>query len=315
MNSLHSVPHRYWDRTLKPIASVKDGDSLWVDIRDSSDGQLTPTSTDQHVSQLDFSRVNPMTGPIEVEGAEPGDVVEIEVLEFRHRGWGWTAIIPGFGLLSSGDGPLDLNGPAFKAWKVDGEVVRASFGKMKASVPLRPFLGVVGTAPREYGRLSVIPPRENGGNMDMRDVTVHSRVLLPVFTKGALVSMGDSHLAQGDGEVCGTAVEAPTEVKVLFRVRKDLSLEAPLIRGQRGGREYREFMAFLGISGDLMQATRIAVRRAVAFLSHLMSPAEAYMLSSAVLDLHISEVVDVPNWVVSAYLPLEYLSPDVRDLI
>ncbi|EWG06470.1 MAG: acetamidase [Candidatus Aramenus sulfurataquae] len=317
MLTIHAVTHNKWDNSLKPIASVKDGDVIEVETKEASDGQITPSSTVEDLRGLNFDLIHPLTGPIEVEGAEPGDAVEVEFLEFKDMGWGWTAVIPGFGFLAqdSYTTPMDLSGPGLKIWKSDGEHSRATFGNIHVKVRNFPFPGVIGTALRAPGRWSTIPPRENGGNMDVKHLTVGSRVILPVFKRGALLSIGDTHLAQGDGEVCGSAIEAPLTVKLRVRLIKNAGISQPIFYFSKVKEmDYDEYLAYPGMSPNLWEASKIAVKGIISILSRYMTPLEAYMLSSATLDLKVSQVVDVPNWIVTAYFPLDVIEErEVRE--
>jgi acetamidase/formamidase len=301
--------HSKWDNSLEPLISVSDGDEIFVETRDASDGQINPGSTVADVEKLQFDRIHPLTGPIEVKGAEPGDALEVEFLEFKHKGWGWTAIIPGFGLLAEDvyTSPVELSSPALKIWKVEDETAKSKFGSLDVKIKIRPFPGVIGTALPQKGKWSTIPPRENGGNMDVKQLSVGSKVYLPVFVKGALLSIGDTHLAQGDGEVCGTAIEAPLEhVKIRLRLHKNLALSAPVFWFPKEC--YQECVAFPGIDQNLWEATKKAVKSAIGFLTKYMSAQEAYMLISVAADLKVSEVVDRPNWIVTCCVPTQIFS-------
>jgi len=313
--TIHSITHNYWDNSLSPIASINDGDVITVEIKEASNGQITHNSTEKDVSNLDFSKVNPLTGPIEVKGAEPGDALEIEYLEFKHKGWGWTAIIPGFGFISDehNTSPLDVQGPALKIWKADGKFAYAKFGDLEVKVPIYPFTGVIGTALPYRGKFSVVPPRENGGNMDIKHLTVGTKIYLPVFVKRALLSIGDTHLAQGDGEVCGTAIEAPMEVTLRVRLIKNVGLTQPIFVTRKVKEmEYEEYIAYPGIDQNLWNAGKKAVKGIISILSKYMSPAEAYMLASVAMNLRVSEVVDVPNWIVTGYLPKNIFEKEIE---
>jgi len=298
--------HSGWDNSLEPVLEVTPGETVTFETIDASGGQLSAASTAQDMKTLDFSRVNPVTGPVQVLGAEPGDALTVELLEFRPSGWGWTANIPGFGLLAE-----DFPEAHLKTWTF-GDGKTASFAD-GIDVPLKAFPGTIGVAPAENGLHSVVPPRVCGGNLDIRDLAAGSTLHLPVQVAGALFSVGDTHAAQGDGEVCGTAIESPMAVTVRFGLIKGANLpapqfetSAPVTRHLDGGGYY----VTTGVSPDLMSATRDAVR---AMIDHLgrtygLAPEDAYLLSSVACDLRISEVVDLPNWVVSFYLPKQLFS-------
>src|ERR1700682_917525 len=217
-SSIHLVRSRVhfgWSRDNQPLVSVASGADVTLETQDASGGQLSPGSTAAEIATLDFDRVNPVTGPIFVEGAMPGDVLEVELLSIEPGAWGWTAQIPGFGLLTD-----QFPAPWVHVWKLDGP--RAPF-RDGISVPLEPFCGVIGVAPAEPGLHSIVPPRRVGGNMDIKQMGPGTTLYLPVEVEGALLSVGDTHGAQGDGEVCGTAIEAAMVVDIRVVVRRDLS--------------------------------------------------------------------------------------------
>lgn len=294
--------HNVWDRNLEPALEIEPNQSVEFTIIDASGGQLDRSSNLAAVKELDFTRVNPVTGPVFVAGARAGDVLVVEILEFGVKDWGWTAIIPGFGLLAD-----EYPDPYLKIWELEKGATNARFNEA-IEIPLNPFPGTIGVAPGDPGPHSIVPPRSCGGNLDIKHLTAGTTLYLPVQVEGALFSVGDTHAAQGDGEVCGTAIESPMQLALRFSVRRDLNLEqpqyaipGPLITGQ----DPRGYYVTTGISDDLMEATRKSVRAMIQHLGdvHGLEPNEAYALASVAVDLKISEVVDVPNWVVSAFLP------------
>jgi acetamidase/formamidase len=295
-----------WDRTFEPSHIVRSGQEIVVDTQDASAGQIQPGATSETVRTLDFERVNPVSGPILVEGAMPGDVLQLDLLEVVPGDFGWTAQIPGFGLLTDA-----FPEPWLHLWTfADG---RASF-RPGISVPLEPFCGVIGVAPAAPGLHSVVPPRRVGGNMDIRQLGAGATLYLPVEVEGALLGIGDTHGAQGDGEVCGTAIEAAMTVHARVSVRRDLAIDGPEfdVRRplERPSAAAAGYHVTTGIEPDLLEAARSAVRRMIAHLvvTRGLSPVEAYGLCSVAVDLKISEVVDAPNWVVSAFLPGDLFS-------
>ena len=294
--------HLAWDPAIPPVASVESGAIVEFDCLDASNGQLTADSTTADLANLDFASVDQVCGPVEVTGAEPGDTLQIDLLEFQPADWGWTASIPGFGLLAD-----DFPDGFCKITRFDPSADRAEFWP-GIRVPLAPFCGEIGVAP-ETGPRSTIPPDLHGGNMDTRHLVAGSTLFLPVFHAGARISMGDGHATQGDGEVSGTAIETPMRAVVRLTVRKDLHVTGPEFIAApdphaafRAGRRY----ATDGIAADLMQAARDALRRMIDWLGreHGLDPMQAYLLCSVVVDLRISEIVDVPNFVVTAHCPL-----------
>jgi formamidase len=299
--TIHRDHHHFgWDQGLAPALRVEPDTEIEFGIVDASGGQLGADSTTEDVAQIDFSRVNPVTGPVFVEGAEPGDTLVVDLLEFEGSGWGWTAIIPGFGLLSD-----DFSDPFL-------HISRYRDGRIEFTpdihLPLRPFPGTVGVALAEPGLHSVVPPRHVGGNLDIRDLVAGARLRLPVEVAGALFSIGDTHAAQGDGEVCGTAIESPMTLRLRLGLEKATSLRRPQFEtpGALRGDEARSgYYATTGVGPDLLAASRDAVSDMIDHLGrhYGLDPQLAYALCSVAVDLKISEVVDVPNWVVSAYLP------------
>lgn len=302
MKTLHRQNHHFgWDNTLTPALWIAPGEEVEFEVVDASGGQLGPTSSVEDVARLDFARVNPVTGPVYIEGAEPGDAVIVEVLDFEESGWGWTALIPGFGLLAE-----DFPAPALHISQYNANTVEFIPGLVH--IPTRPFPGTIGLALAAPGIHSVVPPREVGGNMDIRDLTRGSRLYLPVQVPGALFSVGDTHAAQGDGEVCGTAVESPMKLRLRFGLWKGAGLKRPefeLPSHATASFETKGYYVTTGIAPDLLQASKDAVRGMIERLgrAYQLEPSLAYMLCSVAVNLRISEVVDAPNWLVSAYLP------------
>lgn len=299
--TIHSVHHHLaWDNSIEPALTIDPGTEVLLETIDSSGGQINEHSTVDTLHTLDFAKVNPVTGPIFVDGAEPGDVLTVEILELGDNHWGWTAIIPGFGILAD-----DFPTPKLHISRQQNGVVEFAPG---IEIPARPFPGTMGVARKAPGQHSLLPPSCNGGNIDVRDMVAGSKLYLPVAVPGALFSAGDTHLAQGDGEVCGTAVESQLDMKVRIGLEKGYRIPAPQfsvgspLRGKEADAGY---FATTGVGPDLFAAAQDAVR---AMIEHLgreygLEADLAYMLCSVAVDLKISEMVDQPNWVVSAYLP------------
>ncbi len=295
--------HFGWDNALPPVLTVAPGESVQLHTIDSLGGQLPRDASLADLAKLDFARVNPVTGPVHIDGAEPGDAVKVTLLAFEPSGWGWTANIPGFGLLSD-----QFTEPALHNWKYDSSGLAPALYGPGGRVPLKPFCGTIGLAPAAPGLHSVIPPRRVGGNMDIRDLAAGTELYLPVEVAGGLFSVGDTHAAQGDGEVCGTAIESPMVVAARFDLIKRAGLAFP--RFTTSGPVCRHldgkgYEVTTGIGPDLMEAAQGAVSAMIDLLAnrHGMAPVDAYMLCSVVADLRISEIVDRPNWVVSMYFP------------
>ncbi len=266
--------HLSWDNSRPGAITIAPGDTVEFKDIDGAGGQLSPTSTAEAIRTLDFSIINPIAGPVYVDGASPGDALKVTLLSFDPSGWAWTAIVPGFGLLAD-----EFKQPALNIW---------SYDKNFAS--------------------PAVSPHHAGGNMDIRDLTLGVDLYLPVQVKGALFSIGDCHAAQGDGEVCGTAIESMMSVTAKFDLVKGANLRFPrfVTHGPVSRHlDSKGYEVTTGIGPDLMEATRNAVRGMIDLLGkqHAMSAENAYMLCSVCADMRISEVVDQPNWVVSCYLP------------
>ncbi|WP_242894733.1 acetamidase/formamidase family protein [Actinomadura litoris] len=293
--------HNAWDNAIPPVASLVPDAEFTVETADASGGQLGPSAGTAEVAALDFARVNPVTGPFLVEGAHAGDALVIDVLEMAVGDWGWTASIPGFGLLAD-----DFPDPHLRVSKIANGFAEPLPG---VRVPVVPMIGTIGVAPPEPGAHSIVPPRRWGGNMDIRHVGPGARLILPVGVDGALLSLGDAHAAMGDGEVCGTGIETEASVRLRVGVRAGAAPPTPVVeadpRTHRAGRA----LVTTGVGPDLMEAARDATRHLVAEVSARtgLAPADAYLLASVAADLKISEVVDVPNWIVSAHLELSLL--------
>ncbi|WP_062118085.1 acetamidase/formamidase family protein [Aureimonas sp. AU40] len=302
--TIHGRQHHFgWDNTFEPALRVVPGATIEFECRDSSAGQLTPASTVESVTALDFGKINPVSGPIFVEGAEPGDALKVTIEGFKPSGFGWTANIPGFGLLTD-----QFPDPALTLWSYDAQSLEpAAFGA-HGRVPLKPFAGTIGNALAEPGLHSVVPPRRVGGNLDIRDLSAGTTLYLPVEVAGALFSVGDTHAAQGDGEVCGTAIESPMNAVLTLDLVKGANLAMPRfttpgpVTRHLDGKGYE---VTTGVGPDLMTGARQAVADMVELLAarYNLNPVDAYMLVSTCGDLRISEIVDMPNWVVSFYFP------------
>jgi acetamidase/formamidase len=300
--------HHAWDNAIAPVLRVAPGETVTFDITDASSGQITPDSTATVFANYVADRVNPVTGPVFVDGAEPGDVVAIRLESYAPSGWGWTANIPGFGLLAD-----DFPEAVLRHWTYapDGSAPTL-FGDL-AAIPLAPFAGTIGAAPMAPGAHSIIPPRRVGGNMDIADLVAGSVLYLPVEVDGALVSIGDTHAAQGDGEVCGTAIESPMVVTTTIDLVKGQPLAMPRIdRAARPAPRDGNGRIWItsGIGPDLHEAARAAVRGMIDLLARERNLAaiDAYMLASVAGDLKISQIVDAPNWTVTFHMPQSIFS-------
>ncbi len=303
-HTIHSAhQHLSWDNSLKPAIAIAPGDTVEFKDIDVTCGQITPRSTVDTVRNLDFSRVNPVAGPVYVDGAMPGDALKVTLVSLDPSGWAWTAIVPGFGLLAE-----DFPEPALNLWTYDKGFGKPAMYGPGGRVPLKPFCGTIGLASAEVGGFSTIPPYNCGGNMDIRDLGIGVDLYLPVQVKGALFSLGDTHAAQGDGEVCGTAIETPMSVTAKFELSKGANLKFPRFVTHGPVSRHLDAKGYdvtTGIGPDLMEASKNAVRGMIDLLGKErgLGPEHAYMLCSVCADMRISEVVDQPNWVVSCYFP------------
>ena len=305
--SHHPVPkrvHRLWSTEHEPVLEVEDGDTVSFDLTEATDGQFDPTSTVDAVAGFDWDRVYPLAGPIVVRDAEPGDVLEVEFLELGSVDWGWTAVLPGLGLLSE-----DFPDAHLHLWDLSGGST-ANFLDV-ADIPIRPFCGVVGVCPDTAEPQSVLPPGHFGGNVDCRDLVVGTKLYLPVQVPGARLSLGDPHAAQGDGELCVSAIEASLSGAARIRLHKGRRIAAPQFETAgplRTDADRAGHYATMGVAPDLMRAAQDATRSMIDHLGirYGLAPIDAYVLCSVAVDLRITEVVDAPNWVVSAYLPKAY---------
>lgn len=295
-------PHAFWDNSLPPRARIEPGDTVIFETLEASAGQITPQSSHEAIGKLDFGPIHPLTGPVHVNGAEPGDALQVEILGLKHKGWGWNGVIPGFGLLGE-----DFPTPYLHIYKVGSRV--CDF-REDIRIPYEPFCGVMGVGPREAGRLTTIPPRENGGNIDIRHLTPGATVWFPVLVPGALFSCGDCHSAQGDGEVNGTGIETPMSVTLRFSLVKGANLRELRFKTKPGNKltvtDEGGYYVTTAHGPDLFKDAQQAVRYMIDHISteYDMTPEQAYCLCGAAVDLKISEIVDGPNWIVSAYLPL-----------
>jgi acetamidase/formamidase len=303
-HTIHGHHHHWrWDNALAPAIAVAPGDVVEVETLDPGGGQITPASVPADLERLDFARVNPVTGPVFVDGAMPGDALRVHILSVTPAGWGWTGLIPAFGLLSE-----DFPDPALHLWTYDPTPGRpAHFGGL-ARVPVKPMIGSIGLAPAKAGAHDILPPRRVGGTMDIRDMGEGTELYLPVEVAGGLLSFGDGHAAQGEGEVCGTGLETALKLTARIDLMKGLALEAPefVTAGPvQRHLDAKGYYVTTGIGPSLMQGAVDAVRRMIDLLArrHQLRPEDAYMLCSVCADLRISEIVDRPNWVVSLYFP------------
>ena len=295
--------HSVWDRTLGPRLRIEPGDEVAFECVDASGGQVHPAMTTAEFLTIDRARIHALTGPVWIEGAEPGDVLEIDVLSTRHAGWGWSSVIEGLGFLKD-----RFHEPYLFHWQLDGE---STSSLAPAVVPVRPFLGVMGVARADDGAFRTRPPGPFGGNLDVRELCAGSRLYLPVFNHGALFSCGDGHAAQGDGEVCINGIECPLDVTLRFHLHKQQSLSGPLVDASETAAADSRADAWVVVETgtDLADTARAATSRMVDLLVSRWGFTEvhAYILCSVALKLRLSQVVNEPVYTVSAALSKQIL--------
>lgn len=273
-----------------PIARARPGDILVIETEDCFDNQIR--SPEDVIESIDFNRVNPATGPIYIEGAEPGDTLVVDILSIEVAEQGVMVAVPGLGVL-----PDEVETPTTKILPIaDNKVIWDE----NFSFSIRPMVGVIGVTPKG----DPIPcgsPGDHGGNMDTAEIGAGCRVNLPVNVEGAMLHLGDCHAIQADGEVCGTGVECRAVVTVRVDVKKNTGLERPVL-------EKDNRIMFMGSHVDLFTAAQIALRDAVEYLMEVkdLSFEEAYILASAIVDVEISQLVD-PLLTVRAKIDLSRL--------
>jgi acetamidase/formamidase len=287
--------HSRWNRNLSPRLRIAPGDTVVMECVDSSGSQVHPGMSVADFLRIDRGRIHALTGPIFIVGAESGDVLQIEVLEVTHKGWGWSSVIKGLGFLKE-----RFVEPYLFHWQLQD---RESRSLAPAVVPLRPFCGVMGVAPGADGEFRTRPPGIFGGNMDVRELCGGSVLYLPIFNAGALFSAGDAHASQGDGEVCINGIECPAQVVLRFQLHKCHSLAGPIIeaipQGKDGG---QHAWVVVESATDALAAARAATSRMVDLLVSRWNFSEihGYLLCSVAMNLRLSQVVNEPMVTVSA---------------
>jgi formamidase len=351
--------HNRWHEAIPPVVEAAIGEEVEIATRDAFDGQITPTTTAEDLRGCDLNLVHPLTGPVYVAGAQPGDLLEVEICDMKPAAFGYTVQVPGFGFLRDA-----FPDPYIAKWTIKGGFAESA-DLPDVRIPDGSFVGVIGVAPSKDLRetvqrreaalaarggmalppeaqgavpgsapiaaqaLRTIPPRENGGNMDIKQLSKGARLLLPVFVEGALFSVGDAHFAQGDGEACGTAIEMSGSILVRFSLHKG-EAQRRGIRFPRFSRsDYyfppelaapKRFLAVTGMSvhpdgTNESEDTTLSAKNALLSMIDLLvergwTRQQAYAICSVAVDLKISELVDVPNMVVSAFLPLDIFGKD-----
>ena len=344
--------HNRWHPDIAPIVRCAPGDEVVLETRDAFDGQMGRHATLDVVAAPNLDVVHPLTGPVHVTGAEPGDLLEVEILEVTPDSYGYTVQVPGFGFLRD-----DFPEPFIVRWDIaEGWAVSEDLPGLR--IPGAPFMGTIGLSPgrdalrritaREQAALDrggfvlppsiasavpsdagiaaealrTIPPREQAGNVDIKQLTAGVRLFIPVDAPGALFSAGDAHFAQGDGESCGTAIEMDATLRVRFTVHSGGARDRGIRDPQFARTEYwvapeyatpRRFYATTGMPIDgggevhSEDATLAARNALLNMIDHLgergFSRQQAYAICSVAVDLKVSQLVDVPSFLVSAFLP------------
>lgn len=296
LHTLSANPtHSLWDRTLQPRLHIEPGDQVHFECLDASGGQVHPAMTVDEYQSINRTRIHALTGPVWIEGAEPGDVLQIDVLATQHRGWGWSSIIEGLGFLKD-----RFRTPYLFHWQLDGNETRSL---SPAVLPVRPFLGVMGVARAEDGSFRTRPPGPFGGNLDVRELCAGAKLYLPIYNQGALFSCGDGHAAQGDGEVCINGIECSLDVTLGFHLHKQQPLAGPLVESSETVAPDTRGDAWVVVESaeDATAAARGATSRMIDLLVSRwgLSETHAYILCSVALKLRLSQVVNEPMYTVS----------------
>jgi acetamidase/formamidase len=293
-HSLSAIPtHSRWNVDLPPRLTIASGDTVHFECQDSSGAQVHPGMTVDGFQTINRGLIHALTGPVVVHGAQPGDVLQVDVLEVAHKGWGWSSVIPGLGFLKQ-----RFVDPFLFHWTLEGDI---SHSLAPAILPLRPFCGIMGVAPAEHGELRTRPPGIFGGNMDVRELATGATLYLPVQQPGALFSCGDAHAAQGDGEVCINGIECPANASLRFQLHKQHLLTGPLIESAPSD-EHGPSWLVVESHTDTLAAALKATDRMIGLLTAQwgFEPVHAYLLCSVAMKLQISQVVNEPMVTVSA---------------
>ncbi|MEM3579483.1 MAG: acetamidase/formamidase family protein [Candidatus Bathyarchaeia archaeon] len=275
----------------KPVEYVKPCEEIMLELEDAFGGQVKDEKI--AIEKLDWSKVNGATGPVFIEGAEPGDTLVVRIVDVNVADKGIIAVIPKQGALKE------------KPFKAKIKVVPISGGyahfEKDLRVKVKPMIGTIGVAPKD-GESPTGTLGRHGGNMDVKEITKGATLYLPVFVKGALFAAGDLHAIQADGEACVSAIEVPGEVTLIFDVFKGKIISWPIL-------EIEDSYAVLTCGDSLDEACSLAVEEAVKALmqEHKWSFEEAYMFTSLAVDLKINQMVD-PKKGVRAVIPKRYVS-------
>ncbi len=290
--------HNKWSNTFEPVLTVDSGAIIEAHLVEASGGHVTrETVAEDLPGILAIGPFHALTGPVAVNGAEPGDVLAVTLHEIEVQEWGWSAVFPGFGFLAD-----EFTEPYIRIFEFEEGQSKVDYG-YGITIPFRPFPGVMGVAPDTDELLSTVPPRHNGGNMDDRDMAEGTTTYFPVLVDGGLFSIGDPHVAQGDGEISGTAIEGP--LRVVYEIE--------LIKGGRDmpSPQYESdtHYSVTGYGVTIDDAAKMATRAMLDYIVDEtgMDRTEAYVLASLAADLKIAEVVDVPHMLVTMRISKDLL--------
>ncbi|MEM2901956.1 MAG: acetamidase/formamidase family protein [Candidatus Bathyarchaeia archaeon] len=283
----------------KPVMKVSPGETVKIETYDCFADAVRPgKELDKILGSGTPIYDNPVTGPIYIKGAEKGDVLKVEVIDIQVPDLGVTTIVPGFGAL---EGWLTKMPATTKFTNIRNNAIyyKTDHGK-EVQLPLKPFIGTIGVSPPTES-ISTITPHKHGGNMDVADICPGNTLYLPIGVKGALFAAGDVHAAQGDGEICGTAVEVPATITLRFTILKGRTIEWPRIESQE------EIMA-VGSARPLEDAARLAFRELIDWMrsDYGFSTYDAYMLLSIAGKARIAQIVD-PLYTVVAKISKKHL--------
>jgi acetamidase/formamidase len=285
--------HSRWNADLPPRLTIDSGDTVHFECQDSSGAQVRPGMTVDEFQSIDRGLIHALTGPVAIHGAQPGDVLQIDVLNVAHKGWGWSSVIPGLGFLKQ-----RFADPFLFHWSLDGDISRSL---APAVLPLRPFCGIMGVAPAEQGEFRTRPPGVFGGNMDVRELATGAKLYLPVQQPGALFSCGDAHAAQGDGEVCINGIECPADASLRFHLHKQQPLAGPLVESAPSDEHGASWLVVESHTETLTAALNATDRMVDLLVSQWgFETVHAYLLCSVAMKLQISQVVNEPMITVSA---------------
>lgn len=290
-----------WNPAYPPRLTLASGDTVTLEMRDASDGQVTPGMSLAEFAQIDKGRVHALTGPVAIEGAESGDRLILDILSYEHEGWAWTSIMPGMGLL-----PDDFPDPFLHIWRLEEHYTESMPG---LRIPLQPFCGIIGVQPNFQGESRTRPPGIHGGNMDVRHLTAGNRLHLPVLNPGAGLCAGDAHAAQGDGEISINGMEAPMTVSLRVELVKNSPISGPYVDCrvplEPEGFRTCAHHAFVASQEEPREAAKEVACRAIDYLCQRLglSPEQAYVTCSVVLRLKISQLVNQPITTITGYLP------------